>query len=77
MVQAKKVSGRKEIKAAMHKDVESMRWSSFDHFWATNIKNGTDSTKMACVAHLKAIGSWDDQAKWVKGVLHFGIPLEK
>jgi hypothetical protein len=72
-----KKTSRKSIKAKMHKDATQMRWASFDDFWATNIKNGSDTTKAACIAHIKALGKWKDQSEWVNAIIHFGIPVEK
>lgn len=55
-----------------------MGWPNFDVFWASCVKNGNNHTvKSACIAHLKAIGYWEDQSKWIDGLKHFGIPMEK
>lgn len=58
-------------------EAPELGWASFDHFWSTCIKGGTPSVKSSCIAHLKAINSWHDQSKWIAGVRHFGIPVEK
>lgn len=58
-------------------EAPSLGWASFDHFWSTCIKGGTPAVKQSCIAHLKAINVWQDQSKWIEGVRHFGIPVEK
>lgn len=52
-------------------------WGSFDTFWAECVKGGSPSIKNACIAHLKSVGAWEDQSKWIEAVQHFGIPIEK
>lgn len=52
-------------------------WRNFDECWASCVKNGSAGIKISAEAHLKAIGCWDDQSKWVDGLIHFGIPMEK
>jgi hypothetical protein len=58
-------------------EAPQLGWASFDHFWSVCIKGGTPAVKNACIAHLKATNSWQDQSKWIAGVRHFGIPVEK
>ena len=53
------------------------KWPNFDTFWATCIKNGSQIVKDACIAHLKAIGAWENPEDWVSGVRHFGIDFEE
>lgn len=52
-------------------------WRDFDHFWASCVKNGTPILKDSLKAHLRAMGWLDDQSKWIKGAIHFGINVEK
>lgn len=54
-----------------------MSWDSFESFWHECVKNGTPSQMNACKEHLKSLGWLGDQAKWIDGALHFGIPMEK
>lgn len=53
-------------------------WPNFDVFWHQVVKGRTSpAIKAACKEHLKAIGVWEDQSKWIDGLMHFGIPLEQ
>lgn len=52
-------------------------WPNFDVFWSMCVKGGTPTVKSACIAHLKSIGAWEDQSKWIDGLKHYGVPVEK
>ncbi len=52
-------------------------WSSFDEFWYSCIKGNDYFLMENCKEHLKALGWYGDQRKWIEGVKHFGIPVEK
>jgi len=52
-------------------------WTSFDQCWASCVKNGDKILKESAKVHLKRIGMWNDQTKWIDGLIHFGIPIEK
>lgn len=69
-----------EARASREPDVQNNQhpiWTSFDQCWATCVRNGTPLLKEAAIAHMKSIGKWDDQSKWVEALIHFGIPVEK
>lgn len=53
-------------------------WPNFDVFLSQVLKGRLSATtKSACQAHFKALGIWDDQSKWIDGLIDFGIPIEK
>lgn len=53
-------------------------WANFDIFWSQVVKGkGSPTIKSACQAHLKALGVWEDQSKWIDALIDFGIPIEK
>lgn len=52
-------------------------WQNFDQFWNACIKNSNKSVKEACRLHLKSLGFLEKPEKWLDGVMHFGIKLEK
>ena len=54
-----------------------LKWPNFDVFWSICVKGGTPTIKSACIAHLKSIGVWEDQSKWIDGLKHYGVPIEK
>lgn len=74
-------AAQKPASRSSHETVQNespaLGWASFDQFWSACIKGGTASIKSSCIAHLKSIDAWHDQSKWIEGVKHFGIPVEK
>jgi hypothetical protein len=52
-------------------------WSSFEEFWFSCIKGQDYFLMESCKEHLKALGWYDSQSKWLDGAKHFGIPIEK
>ncbi len=52
-------------------------WPNFDAFWNECVSGGSQLVKEAAIVHLKSIGSWDDQSKWIDSLKHFGIKTEK
>lgn len=78
---------KKDMKQKIEETVEEVHeyiqneapilWQNFDQFWNACVKNGNNSHKEACKLHLKSLGILDRPEKWLDGVLHFGIKLEK
>lgn len=69
-----------EIKESRH-TVQNSRpeyqWQSFEQCWHSCVKNGTPLLMESCKAHLRAMGWLAKPEKWIEGMKHFGIPLEK
>jgi hypothetical protein len=69
-----------EIKESRH-TVQNARpdvqWQSFEQCWHTCVKNGTPLLMESCKAHLRAMGWLSKPEKWIEGMRHFGIPVEK
>lgn len=74
---APKQAAARSSHETVQNEAPQLGWASFDHFWSVCIKGGTPAVKTSCIAHLKAINAWHDQSKWIEGVRHFGIPVEK
>lgn len=53
------------------------KWASFEQCWVESVKNGNNFLMESCKMHLKSKGWLDDQSKWIYGIKHFGIPVEK
>jgi len=54
-----------------------VRWQTFEQCWHSCVKNGTPLLMESCKAHLRAMGWLNKPEKWIEGMKHFGIPLEK
>jgi hypothetical protein len=52
-------------------------WHSFEQCWHSCVKNGTPLLMESCKAHLRAMGWLNRQEKWIDGMRHFGISIEK
>jgi hypothetical protein len=52
-------------------------YSSFEEFWYSCIKGQDYFLMNSAKEHLRALGWYDNQSKWLEGVKHFGIPIEK
>lgn len=52
-------------------------YSSFEEFWYSCVRGNDYFLMESCKAHLKALGWMSNQSKWLDGVRHFGVPVEK
>lgn len=52
-------------------------WTSFEQCWHACVKNGTPLLMVSCKAHLKAMGWLHQPNRWIEGMRHFGIKVEK
>lgn len=52
-------------------------WPNFEACWNATVKNGTPYLMNACKEHIKAKGWLNDKSKWVEGIKHFGVKVEK
>lgn len=67
----------KEIANSIPIEQNAPKWASFEQFWNSSVKNGTPTLLASCKAHVTALGWMEKQDKWVDGVIHFGIKIEK
>ena len=80
---SKDKGAEKKPKAPKHKDAITQNkppqipWSSFEQCWSATVKNGTPFLMEACKAHIKAMGWLNSPEKWISGMKHFGIEVEK
>lgn len=54
-----------------------VQWQTFEQCWHACVKHGTPLLMESCKAHLRAMGWLNKPEKWIDGMRHFGIPLEK
>ena len=69
-----------QIKESIHTVQNSrpqVQWQSFEQCWNTCVKNGTPLLKESCKAHLRAMGWLNQPNRWIEGMLHFGLRIEK
>jgi len=53
------------------------RWQTFEQCWNACVKNGTPLLMESCKAHLKAMGWLNKPEKFIDGIRHFGVEVEK
>lgn len=52
-------------------------WPNFEACWHASVNNGNPLLLQSCKAHLKALGWLNKPEKWIEGILHFGVEVEK
>lgn len=55
----------------------AVQWQTFEQCWHSCVRNGTPLLMESCKAHLRAMGWLNQPSKWIEGMMHFGIKVEK